>query len=153
MNDRVVSSTGSLTRLRMAASNAAIATPTTRPPTTASTKSPSTTHTPMLAVIAAVAVRSETRAVASLSRLSPSRMDTSRRGMPTRRPMVVAATASGGATIAPSASPAASDTFGSNSQAMTPTTIVVKTTAPTARMPMACRLARTSTSEVRKAAA
>ena len=53
--------------------------------------------------MAAMAARRQTSAVASLTRLSPSRMVTIRRGMPTRRAMAVAATASGGATTAPSA--------------------------------------------------
>ena len=50
---------------------------------------------------AAIAVRSETSAVASLSSDSPSRIVTMRRGRPIRRPIAVAATASGGATTAP----------------------------------------------------
>ena len=103
--------------------------------------------------MAAMAVRSATRAVASLSRLSPSRIATIRRGMPTLRAIVVAATASGGETTAPSAKAAASETPGITAQATRPTSTVVNTTAPTARMPIACRLARTSTSEVRSAAA
>ena len=45
--------------------------------------------------------RSATRAVASLSSDSPSRIVTIRRGSPIRRPIAVAATASGGATTAP----------------------------------------------------
>jgi len=44
-----------------------------------------------------------TRAVASFTRLSPSRIVTMRRGTPTRWKIAVAATASGGATIAPRA--------------------------------------------------
>ena len=86
----------------------ATASPTRSPPPTASAKSPRTCHTPTVAVMAMIAVRSVTRAVASLTRLSPSRIETIRRGMPTRRAIVVAATASGGATIAPRASAAAS---------------------------------------------
>ena len=61
-------------------------------------------------MIAATAVFSATSAVASLTRLSPSRIDTTRRGIPTRRAIAVAATASGGATTAPSAKAAASGT-------------------------------------------
>ena len=44
---------------------------------------------------------------ASLTRLSPSRIVTTLRGTPSRRKTAVAATASGGATIAPRASAAA----------------------------------------------
>ena len=73
------------------------------PPPAARTKSQPTCHGATDAVSAAIAVFSATSAVASLTRLSPSRIDTIRRGMPTRRATVVAATASGGATTAPSA--------------------------------------------------
>ena len=52
---------------------------------------------------AASAVLSATRAVASLNSDSPSRIVTIRRGSPIRRPIDVAATASGGATTAPMA--------------------------------------------------
>jgi hypothetical protein len=129
--------------------------PTATPPKTARAKSPATDQTVMVAVavIAAAAVRRDTSAVASLTRLSPSRIATMRRGMPTRRAIVVAATASGGATTAPSARPAASGTPGTTAQTTTPTSTAVNTTAPTARMPMACRLARKSTRDVRIAAA
>ena len=44
-----------------------------------------TSSTVTVAAMAAIVVRSATRAVASLSRLSPSRIVTIRRGMPTRR--------------------------------------------------------------------
>ena len=52
-------------------------------------------------------MRSATSAVASLSSDSPSRIVTIRRGSPIRRPIAVAATASGGATTAPIANEAA----------------------------------------------
>ena len=55
---------------------------------------------------ATMAVRSATRAVASLTSDSPSRIVTTRRGRPIRRAMAVAATASGGATTAPRANAA-----------------------------------------------
>jgi hypothetical protein len=98
-------------------------------------------------------IRRATRAVASLSRLSPSRIDTMRRGIPTRRAIVVAATASGGDTTAPSASAAATLMSGITHHATSPTPTVVKATAPTARIPMAWVLALMSTSVVRIAAA
>ena len=63
---------------------------------------------------AAEATRNSTSAVASLSRLSPSRMVTIRRFRPIRRATAVAAIASGGATTAPSAKQAASGTCGSS---------------------------------------
>ena len=135
-----MSSTGSLTRVRTLAStngddqadhDAAAGRP-------ARSRSP-TVQTVTVAAIAAIAVRRATRAVASLSRLSPSRIDTIRRGMPTRRAMVVAATASGGADDrAERQGGRDADTPGITLQATRPTTSVVKTTAPTARMPIAC---------------
>ena len=57
-----------------------------------------------------MAVRRHTSAVASLTRDSPSSSVTTRRGRPIRRAMAVAATASGGATTAPSANAAANGT-------------------------------------------
>ena len=99
---------------------------------------------------AARAVRSATSAVASLSSDSPSRIVTIRRGSPIRRPIAVAATASGGATTAPIATaPAASRCSGSISvrrRRRRPT--VVKTTSPTDSSRIARRLALKSTSEV-----
>ena len=74
---------------------------------------------PAPAAPAAMAVRSDTSAVASLTRLSPCRIVTIRRGMPTRRAIAVAATASGGATTAPSAKAAQAST-GSSHQTTQP---------------------------------
>ena len=62
----------------------------------------------------AMAVRSTTSAVASLTSDSPSRMVTTRRGRPIRRAIAVAATASGGATTAPRANAAANGTGSSH---------------------------------------
>ena len=76
-----------------------------------------------------------------------------RRGMPTLRAMTVAATASVGATTAPSANAAASDAAGTTHHVTSPTTTIVKATRPTDSSAMACRFARKSTSEVRIAAA
>ena len=112
------------------------------PPTPWATTSP----------VAASAVRRVTRAVASLSSDSPSRMVVIRRGRPIRRATEVVATASGGATIAPRASASAKE-IGSNSQATSPTPSAVKSTSPTDRLRMAPRCARTSSSEVDRAAA
>ena len=75
----------------------------------------------MVDAIAARDMRNATSAVASLSRLSPSRMETMRRGIPTFRAIVVAATASGGDTTAPSASAAAMLMSGITHQATRPT--------------------------------
>ena len=68
---------------------------------------PDTRAPPSRSTITAVAVRRATRAVASLRSDSPSRIVTTRRGSPIRRPIAVAATASGGATTAPIANDAA----------------------------------------------
>ena len=101
---------------------------------------------------AAIDVRSVTIAVASLTRLSPSRIVTTRRGRPIRRAIVVAATASGGATTAPSANPAANG-MSSNQDTKKPTTTVVNSTRPTLSSAMGRRLALKSISDVRIAAA
>ena len=108
-NDSVVSSTGSSMRLRIVGQHERGGQPDEQRRRRPRGRSPSRRATALTdAVIAAIAVLSATSAVASLTRLSPSRIDTMRRGMPTRRATVVAATASGGATTAPSAKPAAS---------------------------------------------
>ncbi len=101
---------------------------------------------------AARAVRNVTRAVASLSRDSPSRMVVTRRGRPMLRATEVAATASGGATMAPSAM-ATANGIGSSSQATTATPTAVNSTRPTESPRMAARLARMSSSDVDSAAA
>ena len=74
------------------------------------------------------------------------------RGMPTRRATAVAATASGGATTAPRAKRGRQRDAGHDHQATRPTATVLNATNPTDISPIACRLARKSTSEVRMAA-
>ena len=101
---------------------------------------------------AASAVRRVTSAVASLSSDSPSRMVVIRLGSPIRRATVVAATASGGATMAPRAR-ANANVMGSISHATSATPAAVKSTSPTDRLRMAPRFWRTSSSEVDRAAA
>ena len=91
-------------------------------------------------------------AVASLTSDSPSRMVTSRRGSPTRRAIVVAATASGGATTAPRVNATAKLT-GRISQVIRPMPSAVTTTSSTERLAMDRRFARKSITEVRIAAA
>ncbi len=108
--------------------------------------------TPDPAAIAS-AVRSETSAVASLNSDSPSRIVTTRRGSPIRRPIAVAATASGGATTAPSASATAQEIPGRIACTTAPTPTVVKTTSPIESSRIGRRLALKSTSEVCWAAA
>ena len=94
------------------------------------------------------AVRRATSAVASLSSDSPSRIVTIRRGSPIRRPIAVAATASGGATTAPIASESPQDRSGTSQCAIAPTPRVVATTRPTESSRMGRRLALKSMSEV-----
>ncbi len=102
---------------------------------------------------AVTAVRSRTSEVASFTRLSPSRIVTTRRGRPTRRATAVVATASGGATTAPRAKAAAKDRPGTTQRATTATTSAVNATSPTDSRPIGRRLRRTSMSEVRIEAA
>ncbi len=98
--------------------------------------------------IAAIEVRSVTIAVASLTRLSPSRIVMTRRGRPTRRAIAVAATASGGATTAPSAKPTASLTS-SIAQTTRPTPTVVNSTSPTLSSAIGRRYVWKSINDVR----
>ena len=99
---------GSLMRRRSNAITTPTAMPIAAPPIAAQAKSAATPHRATLPPMAAMALRSATRAVASLSSDSPSRTVTMLRGRPIRRAMAVAATASGGATTAPNAIAAAS---------------------------------------------
>ena len=119
MNEMAVSKTGCLMRLRTAVASAATAKPTRAPPTAATTKPAATSPAVTVLAMATSPTRTQVIAVASLSSDSPSRIVTSWRGMPTRRAMVVAATASGGATTAPKANASANGT-GRISQVITP---------------------------------
>ena len=76
-----------------------------------------------------------------------------RRGRPIRRPMAVAATASGGARTAPSANAAGHPRLGTSACTSTATPAAVKTTRPTESSRIGRRLAAKSTSEVCSAAA
>ena len=145
--------------MRSQATTTNTTTPTSTPPIAARAKSPATyaieTPSAWAAPIpaAAIAVRSETRAVASLSSDSPSRIVTMRRGSPIRRPMAVAATASGGATTAPIANASGHPRSGSNRWTTTATPAAVNTTSPTDSSRIGRRLAVKSTREVCTAAA
>ena len=139
-------------RRRILPTTSATSTPTTTPPT-ADTMNPSpTSHTVIVPPAAAMDTRSATIAVASLTRLSPSRIVTMRRGRPTRRAIVVAATASGGATTAPNAN-AGAHSIGNTACSSTATPAVVNSTSPTLSRAIGRRFARKSTSDVRIAAA
>ena len=88
-----------------------------------------------------------------MSRLSPSRMVTTRRGRPSRPAIAVTAIASVGATTAAKAKAAARVIAGISAKAANPTATTVKATSPTDRSRMLSRRARTSTTDVRIAAA
>ena len=160
MNDSTVSKAGSPVKcLRSTVTTSAIPRPTPMPPMEAQRKSPTTVPTvtsvpKALAArpAAARAVRRVTRAVASLTSDSPSRIETRRRGRPIWRPIDVAATASGGATTAPRAK-ATQKSMPSAHWRKTATPSAVKSTSPTDRLRMTARLLRKSTSDVRIAAA
>ena len=149
-----MSSTGSVNRLRILASTIATTRPTTTPPPAARRKSRLTCTNVGAISAAAIAVRRQTRAVASFSRLSPSRIVTTRRGRPTFLAIAVAATASGGATTAPIANaahsgsgscPSASAIAPSSQYATSPTPTAVKATSPTDSVPIDRRCLEKST--------
>jgi hypothetical protein len=95
-------------------------------------------------VVAATAELSSTSEDASLTSPSPSRMVSSRHGRPSRLPTEVAATASVGLMIAPSASAEARPRPGSSASNSSPEQIVVKTTSITASPAMALKSRRKS---------
>ncbi len=138
-----LSISGSRSHNRIRCTSQAAASPITTPPTPASANIPIplTTENPLPAA-ANTATRNRVKAVASLTRLSPARIVITRRGSPSRRPTAIEATASGGATTAPSTSAAAHPSPGSSHQVTTPTTAVVNTTSPTASRLIGRRLAR-----------
>src|SRR4051794_20312798 len=148
-----VSSTGSVRCLRIFPTQRNATKPISAPPTDATRKSKPTRPSATVPAPAAIAVRSATRAVASLRSDSPSRIVTILRGRPIRRPIVVAATASGGATTAPIASATHQSIPGSSACTSRPMPKVVNTTRPTLSRRMGRRLALKSTSDVWIAAA
>ena len=106
---------GSVSRVRSQCSGTIRTSPTPIPPTAASRKSPIPSSQPTPSPTAAAsATRYAVIAVASLNSDSPWRIVTTRSGSPTRRAIEVAATASGGATTAPSTSAAASGSPGTS---------------------------------------
>ncbi len=149
----MLSSSGSLMRWCSAPMTSAPSAPISSPPPAARTKSRATP--PALTVdptAAATATRNSTSALASLIRLSPSRMVMIRRGRPIRRPMAVAEMASVGATTAPKARQMASGTPGSRACTTNPTAAVVKITRPTASSRIGRMLTRNAGTEVSSAA-
>ena len=100
---------------------------------------------------AAIAVRSRTSAVPSLTRLSPSTMSIRRRGTPRRLPIAVAAIGSVGETTAPSTN-ACGQGRSVTAWATTATPAIVIATSPTARSEISVRFWRSSRSPVKYAA-
>lgn len=152
-NDSVVSSTGSSIRRRIRMSTQVTASPTSTPPPAAARKSRPTDAMVTRPVMAVIAADRATSAVASFTRLSPSRIVTIRRGIPTRRAIEVAATASGGATTAPRTMAAASETEGTIHHVISPTAKADTITKTTESHRSASLVRAKSTSEVRIAAA
>ena len=97
------------------------------------------------AAAAASATRRSVSPVPSLTRLSPSRIVTTRRGRETRRAMLATATASVGDRMAPRAKAMARGKPGTNAVATAPTTTEETTTSPTARAKIGRRNRRKST--------
>ena len=151
-NEIAVSNTGWVTRRRIGTTTRATSRPTRTPPPAAIRKPPVTSAAETAPPMATMATRRQVIAVASLTSDSPSKMVTSCRGSPTRRAIDVAATASGGATTAPSANATAKST-GSSHQVIRPTPSAVTTTNITDNEMMARLLARKSITEVRIAVA
>ena len=132
----------------------ATARPTASPPTATPRKERAAREGETLpAARAPTARRNSTREEASFTRLSPSSTVTIRRGMGRRWRTEAAATASGGATTAPSAMAAAQGSSGRMSLITTATQAVVNSTQPTASSRMGRRLKRNSRQSVRQALA
>jgi len=87
----------------------------------------------------------------SLTRLSPSMIETTRRGSVRRRATSVAASASVGETIAPSVNAPAHESRGTAACATTATPSVVAATSPNASNEIGRRFARRSRSPVKNA--
>ncbi len=99
----------------------------------------------------AIAERSSTSALASLSRLSPSSIATTRGETPSRFTIEVA-TASVGLTIAPSAMPAAMPRSGMSHAKSSPSSTEVTTTSTTERPLIAPKSRRNSIAGIETAA-
>lgn len=152
-NEMAVESTGWSSFERTTTDRAPTSSPTTMATTTASVKSPAAPQKEKAPAVAAIAVRSRTRAVASFTRPSPSRMVSSRGGRPNRLPIEVAATASGGLITAPRAIPAARERPGRMVESTTPITTADTSTSPTDSRLLGPRLRRKSVTGMLTAAA
>ena len=148
-----MSSTAECRRERTHETTKPVRKPTPVPTSTATTKSTPISGGETTLTIAAIDALRATSAVASFSRLSPSRIVTTRRGSPSRPAIAVTAIASVGAITAASANAAASVIDGISAKAANPTVTTVNATSPTDSSRMLSRRARTSMTDVRMAAA
>ncbi len=138
-----LSSTLSARRNRISCTSQPNTNPTITPPADAITNvSSALPHDMPTPTAAATATLNAVSAVASLTRLSPVRTVMTRRGSPSRRPMDTAATASGGATTAPSTSAEGNGKPGTSQCATNPTATVVTSTNTTASNAIDRTLAR-----------
>ena len=126
----------------------ATATPHSRPPAAASRKcstAPPNEKPPLVAAVTATV--SVVSAVASLSSPSPSMIVISLGGSPARPPTASAATGSVGEIAAPSATPAATPTPGTNRSMPIPVTTAVASTSPMDRLITVRRFSLMASSE------
>ena len=139
---------------RPAEASSPIAPPISSPPTVAQANSTSPRpHAIEPSRMPMTATLSSTSEVASLNSDSPSSTVTTRRGSPARRATATAATASGGATMAPSASAAANGISGITSCSTNATANAVTSTMPMASWVMARSSRRIAMTEDSTAAA
>lgn len=152
-----VSSTPSATRAQSVTHRAPTTPPMSTPAATTQTKVPAVASPSRPSCVSAVAIEtavdSRTRAVASLTRPSPSRIVTMRGGSPKRLPRLIAATASGGETTAPSAMASDSATPGSSQWTTRPAANAESTTRTTDSETITRTFLRNSTKGTCRAAA
>jgi hypothetical protein len=128
------------------------ASPIAIPPTTSTTNRQPACQSEKVPVRTAVTANPyATRAVASLTRLSPSIRVRSRRGRPRRLAIAVAATASVGATTAPSTKATGHEVPGITAWATAATASIVARTSPIARSASGLAFRRRSRSDVKNA--
>ena len=132
-SDNEISTGGSNSRAQIQPHTMPTTRPTATPTPSAQAKSTIASDSTNTLVTAATDTPYAVRAVASLTRLSPSRMAISRRGAASGRRIAMAEIASGGATMAPSANAAASGMPGMTLTPTNATTTVVNSTRPTDR--------------------
>src|SRR5690242_16352801 len=129
-------------RGRIHVTTAPASSPTATPPTDTATNCQAAVGSENAPVTAAAtAKRYATSAIASFTRLSPSRIVTNRRGTRSLFSTLVAAIASGGETIAPSTNASGQFIPGINIRATVATTTVVNSVRPTDSSPIGRRLA------------